>query len=260
MAADQKKPKRRSIKGAKKVSDTGSNAQAIPPQASAYSETKKGYEGQAKSRYAGKNAKKAGKQKTGLRWPQFIFLFFLLALLVAVGLFGWDRWLRYDDAQDFQGEWLYQNGEVTATVYIDDEDIAFTADVAYPYQLDPFAKTIEFTFSDLKGSGLYRFSLDRQTLIIAEGAEEDWFIALKVVLGMVGPEEGFDKENTTVLKRVSSQNTLPETETSGEGALPEDTDPNAVIPGEDQEATESGEQEVGESAEGNSDPSLNTEI
>jgi hypothetical protein len=53
----------------------------------------------------GAQKRRSLKQKRGLRWPQLVFLLFILAFVVSIGLFSWDRWFRYDDAKDFRGEW-----------------------------------------------------------------------------------------------------------------------------------------------------------
>ena len=82
----------------------------------------------------------------------------LLVVLLIVGGFSWDRWLRYDDAAEFQGEW--QTHGTTAVVVIDGETIKLTEDVSWSYKLDTDAKTISYTFGNMEGSGRYR-SLDR---------------------------------------------------------------------------------------------------
>lgn len=88
-------------------------------------------------------------------------------VVVTVGSFSWGRWLRYDDAADFQGAW-YANG-TTSLVTVDGQEIHLTSDVAYGYTLDTGAKTITFTFGDLQGQGRYRFSADRSELVITDG-------------------------------------------------------------------------------------------
>ena len=64
-------------------------------------------------------------------------------------------------------------GTATA-VSVDAEAIRLTDDVAYAYQLDPWAKTLSFTFGSYAGGGCYQFSLDRQTLVIKDGSYS-WF-------------------------------------------------------------------------------------
>ena len=75
----------------------------------------------------------------------------LAVLLVAAAGFSWDRWLRYDDARELQGEW--QVDGTTRVVVVDGASIKLTDDVAYAYTIDPTAKTIEFTFGGMEGSG-----------------------------------------------------------------------------------------------------------
>lgn len=91
----------------------------------------------------------------------------LLLIALVAGVFSWDRWLRYDDAAEFQGEW--QTHGTTAVVVIDGERIRLSEDVAYSYTLDTSAKTIAFTFGNMEGAGRYRFSLDRSQLVITDG-------------------------------------------------------------------------------------------
>ena len=100
----------------------------------------------------------------------------LLVVLLIVGGFSWDRWLRYDDAAEFQGEW--QTHGTTAVVVIDGETIKLTEDVSWSYTLDTDAKTISYTFGNMEGSGRYRFSLDRSQLVISDGDGYSWLSTL----------------------------------------------------------------------------------
>ena len=102
-----------------------------------------------------------------LTWPVVAVLVAVAVVVVTVGSFSWGRWLRYDDAADFQGAW-YANG-TTSLVTVDGQEIHLTSDVAYGYTLDTGAKTITFTFGDLQGQGRYRFSADRSELVITDG-------------------------------------------------------------------------------------------
>ena len=107
------------------------------------------------------------------RWPLVVAGSVLLVVLLIVGGFSWDRWLRYDDAAEFQGEW--QTHGTTAVVVIDGETIKLTEDVSWSYKLDTDAKTISYTFGNMEGSGRYRFSLDRSQLVISDGSVGDPF-------------------------------------------------------------------------------------
>lgn len=146
------------------------------------------------------------------RWPLVVAGSVLLVVLLIVGGFSWDRWLRYDDARELQGEW--QVDGTTRVVVVDGVSIKLTDDVAYAYTIDPTAKTIEFTFGGMEGSGRYRFSADRSQLVVMEGSSysalstlfEDigwmWDGLVRLVQGQapVQPEAG---EGVTVLARVS---------------------------------------------------------
>ena len=102
-----------------------------------------------------------------MSWPLGLALTVLAIIVVVVSVFSWGRWLRYDDAADFQGMW-YANG-TTSIVTVDGEKIHLTDDVAYNYTLDTGAKTITFTFGQMEGHGRYRFSVDRSELVIIDG-------------------------------------------------------------------------------------------
>ncbi|MEY8561454.1 hypothetical protein AALA21_00095 [Eggerthellaceae bacterium 3-80] len=111
-------------------------------------------------------AKPAKQLRRRRKWPWVVGAI-LVVLIVAVGLFSWNRWYRYDDAQDFLGDWLAN--DTTSLVVIDGETIRIADDVAYDYTIDSFAKTISYSFGSMKGSGRYWFSEDRQQLVITDG-------------------------------------------------------------------------------------------
>ena len=148
----------------------------------------------------------------------------LIAVAAAVGLFSWDRWLRYDDAAEFQGSW--QAHGTTGVVVIDGERINLTDDVAYSYQIDPMAKTVSFSFGSLEGQGRYRFSLDRSQLVITEGAGYSWLSTLIDDIGWMADQltrfvqgqpqvEALPGDGVTVLDRLSSDATAAQ----GDGTL-----------------------------------------
>ena len=148
----------------------------------------------------------------------------LIAVAAAVGLFSWDRWLRYDDAAEFQGSW--QAHGTTGVVVIDGERISLTGDVAYSYQIDPMAKTVSFSFGSLEGQGRYRFSLDRSQLVITEGAGYSWLSTLIDDIGWMADQltrfvqgqpqvEALPGDGVTVLDRLSSDATAAQ----GDGTL-----------------------------------------
>lgn len=92
----------------------------------------------------------------------------VLVIGVVVGGFSWLRWFSGDDASDIQGTW-YLAGTATP-IEITEDRINLTDDVSYRYSLDAADKTIAFTFTNLAGSGCYRFSLDRQELALFDGS------------------------------------------------------------------------------------------
>lgn len=101
-----------------------------------------------------------------------------VVLLVAVlgGVFAWDRWYRFDDAQDILGEWKMANAE--RTMVITDKQLKIAEGVSYDYTLDTKKKTITYSFGSDKLTASYRFSPDRQYLIIDESGQTDWLVAM----------------------------------------------------------------------------------
>ena len=161
----------------------------------------------------GNRRKKAKTTKSfKLRWPAVVALSILTVLVLIVGVFSWDRWLRYNDAAEFQGEWSTPGS--TTVVVIDGQVIKLTPDVSYTYALDTGAKTISFTFGNMQGEGRYRFSLDRSQLVITDGKEYTWFSTLIDDIGWMfdqalrslqnqPAENQTPGENVTVLDRLS---------------------------------------------------------
>lgn len=189
-----------------------------------------------------------------LTWPVVAVLVAIAVVVVTVGSFSWGRWLRYDDAADFQGAW-YANG-TTSLVTVDDQEIHLTSDVAYGYTLDTRAKTITFTFGDLQGQGRYRFSADRSELVITDGDRFSFWGNLfsdigwqfgQLITGLQGKEVPREEvvDGVTVLDR-----------TPGEGAV---AAPASSAPAQDADAssaddasgnTGNGEASDGETADG----------
>lgn len=131
---------------------------------------------------AGEDAGRTGEvrkrsvKKKRRRWPLVVALCVLAALVLVTAAFSWQRWLRYDDAADFQGAWQVPAAE--NPVVIDNVKIVLTDEVSYHYRIDPFAKTISYEFGDLAGGGHYRFSADRSTLVIEENGDWWWLTTL----------------------------------------------------------------------------------
>lgn len=180
-----------------------------------------------------------------LTWPVVAVLVAIAVVVVTVGSFSWGRWLRYDDAADFQGAW-YANG-TTSLVTVDGQEIHLTSDVAYGYTLDTGAKTITFTFGDLQGQGRYRFSADRSELVITDGdgfsfwgnlfSDIGWQFG-QLITGLQGKEAPREEaaDGVTVLDR-----------TPGEGAV---VAPTSSAPAQDADAS-SADDASGNTASGN---------
>ena len=196
---------------------------------------------------AGETARKLPFNLSELRltWPVVAVLVAIAVVVVTVGSFSWGRWLRYDDAADFQGAW-YANG-TTSLVTVDGQEIHLTSDVAYGYTLDTGAKTITFTFGDLQGQGRYRFSADRSELVITDGdgfsfwgnlfSDIGWQFG-QLITGLQGKEAPREEavDGVTVLDR-----------TPGEGAV---SAPASSAPAQDADASGNGEASDGETADG----------
>ena len=205
---------------------------------------------------AGETARKLPFNLSELRltWPVVAVLVAIAVVVVTVGSFSWGRWLRYDDAADFQGAW-YANG-TTSMVTVDGQEIHLTSDVAYGYTLDTGAKTITFTFGDLQGQGRYRFSADRSELVITDGdgfsfwgnlfSDIGWQFG-QLITGLQGKEAPREEavDGVTVLDR-----------TPGEGAV---AAPASSAPAQDADASSAddassnagnGEASDGETADG----------
>ena len=180
-----------------------------------------------------------------LTWPVVAVLVAIAMVVIMVGSFSWGRWLRYDDAADFQGAW-YANG-TTSLVTVDGQEIHLTSDVAYGYTLDTGAKTITFTFGDLQGQGRYRFSADRSELVITDGdgfsfwgnlfSDIGWQFG-QLITGLQGKEAPREEavDGVTVLDR-----------TPGEGAV---AAPASTAPAQDADASNADDAANGESADG----------
>ena len=185
-----------------------------------------------------------------LTWPVVAVLVAIAVVVVTVGSFSWGRWLRYDDAADFQGAW-YANG-TTSLVTVDGQKIHLTSDVAYGYTLDTGAKTITFTFGDLQGQGRYRFSADRSELVITDGdgfsfwgnlfSDIGWQFG-QLITGLQGKEVPREEavDGVTVLDR-----------TPGEGAVavPASTAPAQDADASSADASASGDAGTGEASDG----------
>lgn len=140
-------------------------------------------------------------------------------LLLLTLLFCWNRWWRYDDVLDVQGTWSANNSNTD--IILNDTYMQLTDDVLYTYEIDPFSKTIKYEFGTSKGEGRYRFSFDRNELIITDG-DYSWFSTLQEDipwtldtlwknLTKTPQRSPLGDENVSVLKRVSRDTALTKT-------------------------------------------------
>lgn len=128
------------------------------------------------------NAERERKRKRRrkiVKWVFVILALLIVAAVVAICVaFAYFRWNAYDDATDIRGTWVVEGADGSATpIVISEDSIRLTDDVAYSYTIDPDTKTLRFSFGNMSGSAKYRFSLDRDQLMIEDG-EVDWWGSL----------------------------------------------------------------------------------
>lgn len=158
------------------VAQAASTDQSDSPRRSAQAE------GQADGIVTTNNAEKGavrGKSRRSVRFRVAVISFgvVLVAFLVAVGLFSWNRWYRFDDWADLQGTWYAVGTSVPIT--IDEDSIRFDEKTAYGYTVDTGKKAIGFSLGNLNGQGHYRFCDDRNCLVIEDGAGySEWGTAI----------------------------------------------------------------------------------
>ena len=146
--------------------------------------------------------------RRGIGWRKvlgIVLAALVAAIVIVAAVFSWNRWLRYDDAADFQGTWTYGEGG-SLSVSFDGSTMVLTKDASYEYSLDTFAKTVTYRFGDLEGGGCYAFSEDRDTLVIVDGRAAD----VGSILGFVNIAEnaGTQDDGTSsviVLTRASDK-------------------------------------------------------
>lgn len=92
----------------------------------------------------------------------------LVLVTLISGVFAWNRWWRFNDVQDIQGEWVVQGSSVS--VFFTNDKILLTKKLPYDYKIDPVAKTLTFSFGKFQGSGRYMFRHNRTQLVILDGA------------------------------------------------------------------------------------------
>ncbi len=109
----------------------------------------------------------AREAATHLRPKTVVIAAIMVVAVIAVALFAFNRWGRYDDHADLQGTWYVMGTEVP--IAIDAETIRFNEEVSYNYEINPREKTISYTFGPMAGQGRYWFSDDRKHLVITDG-------------------------------------------------------------------------------------------
>lgn len=122
-----------------------------------------------KSKRAGRKKKKAIKTKKTRRIPlvaKVIAAVVLVAAIAAAAFVVWDYLFRYDDAQDFQGQWKIEGSN--ASIVITEDEIRLTDSVSFTYELNTFDKTIKYEFANYSGEGMYVFSPERDVLTLTD--------------------------------------------------------------------------------------------
>ena len=102
-----------------------------------------------------------------LRPRTIVIAVVMVIAVVAVCVFAFNRWGRFDDHADMQGTWYVLGTEVA--IEIGDDTIKLNDEVSYHYQIDERQKTITYTFGPMSGQGRYWFSDDRKHLVITDG-------------------------------------------------------------------------------------------
>ena len=183
---------------------------------------------------------KANPKTRAKRIAIAIVAILVISAVALASYLAWDRWGRYDDASDIQGQW-YVDGTATSIV-IDGQTMQLADDVAYNYEIDPQEKTIRFWFGSWEGAGRYRFSDDRQRLLIIDGQYsgvgnlfDDLFVSFDAMatVGSQRPAVASQSESAAAVNSGSSA------EASGSGEGQQATD-QVVSPA----------QEAGQSSEG----------
>lgn len=145
-----------------------------------------------------------------IKWGRILVALVLAFILLAVGLFAWNRWYRFNDAADIIGTWRDVNSG--SVMEVSETHLKLAKDAVYAYELDTFNKQITYTFSDAKGFSSYRFSEDRQQLVLEDGVETDWMLVLHF-RDDPGFAEGDLAEGLTRLEKISSD--VPSISTPG---------------------------------------------
>ena len=136
-----------------------------------------------------------------IKWGRVVLACVFAFLVLAAALFVWNRWYRFDDIADIQGTWRDVNSG--ATMEVNATHIKIAEDAAYEYTIDTTAKTIRYSFGGSEGFSSYRFSEDRQKLVLEDGVETDWALVFHFH-DDPGFAEGDLPEGMTRLEKTSS--------------------------------------------------------
>jgi hypothetical protein len=138
---------------------------------------------------------RASKPEKKRRIPRPLKIVLIVVLVAVIGVgafFAWNTFLRYDDAQDIQGQWKIEGS--TNSIVITDSEIRLTDSVSFNYELNTFEKTITYTFASYTGEGSYEFSSDRETLTLIDLNTDE-----------PGTSEGGDTSSSMRLLKISNQ-------------------------------------------------------
>lgn len=223
-------------------SDTISDGEGVEDGDDGLAHSQEDGEADGESASAKRTRPKADPKTRAKRIAIAIVAILVISAVALASYLAWDRWGRYDDASDIQGQW-YVEGTATSIV-IDGQTMQLADDVAYNYEIDPQEKTIRFWFGSWEGEGRYRFSDDRQRLLIIDGQYsgvgnlfDDLFVS-------------FDAMAT-----VGSQRPAAASQSESAAAVDSGSSVEASSSGESQQATDqavSSAQEAGQSSEGTS--------
>ena len=147
-----------------------------------------------------------------IKWGRVALACLFAFLVIAAALFVWSRWYRFDDIADIQGTWRDVNSG--ATMEVNATHIKIAEDAAYEYTIDTTAKIIRYSFGGNEGFSSYRFSEDRQKLVLEDGAETDWGLVFHF-RDDPGFAEGELAEGMTRLEKTSDE--IPTIKLPGSG-------------------------------------------
>lgn len=103
-----------------------------------------------------------------------LFIGVFVVALVLASFFGiWNRWFRYDDAQEIISNWQIHG--TNNVVVIDKKTINLGPNAVLEYTIDTGAKVIHYKTGDKIGVSHYRFSWDHNQVAIIESSGSDPF-------------------------------------------------------------------------------------